>query len=160
MPINVDKITNALKEASLYIGMKVYHYSETYCKIIAYKICDIKAAAYPDDYIEVWFECRYDEEFAMTEDSKTKEYSPFYTQEKFSFDADEINESIFLTFEDCYADTLDKYQDFCRHCINEICTNDKCPYCADYCPIAEHQELCKHYEDIVFLDRKVDKDNV
>lgn len=26
----------------------------------------------------------------------------------------------------------------------ETCCNADCPYCTDYCPVAEHQEVCRH----------------
>lgn len=27
--------------------------------------------------------------------------------------------------------------------FDEICTNGDCPYCADFCPVTEHPEICK-----------------
>lgn len=26
---------------------------------------------------------------------------------------------------------------------DEICTNGDCPYCAGFCPVTEHPEICK-----------------
>lgn len=34
----------------------------------------------------------------------------------------------------------------CRWCINEICTNDKCPMCADFCPVPNDTGVCRHEE--------------
>lgn len=27
------------------------------------------------------------------------------------------------------------------------CTNADCPYCADYCPVTENQEICKYSDE-------------
>lgn len=34
----------------------------------------------------------------------------------------------------------------CKWCKDEFCTNDKCPYCADYCPVAQDDKICKYRE--------------
>lgn len=34
----------------------------------------------------------------------------------------------------------------CKYYYDEFCVNDDCPYCADYCPVTEHPEVCKHAE--------------
>lgn len=31
----------------------------------------------------------------------------------------------------------------CKWLSDEFCTNSDCPYCADFCPVAEHPEICK-----------------
>lgn len=31
----------------------------------------------------------------------------------------------------------------------ETCINDKCPYCADFCPVVEHQEVCRFAKPVV-----------
>lgn len=30
--------------------------------------------------------------------------------------------------------------------FNEICVNDKCPMCADYCPVPDTEDVCKWEE--------------
>ena len=35
----------------------------------------------------------------------------------------------------------------CKWMDDEMCVNDKSPVCADYCPVADHQELCKYAEE-------------
>lgn len=34
----------------------------------------------------------------------------------------------------------------CEHCHDEICVNDQCPMCADYCPVPDIPEVCKYEE--------------
>ena len=34
----------------------------------------------------------------------------------------------------------------CKYCVDEVCVNADCPYCADFCPCYEHPEICKCYE--------------
>lgn len=34
----------------------------------------------------------------------------------------------------------------CRYYLDEFCVNADCPYRADYCPVTEFPEICKHYE--------------
>lgn len=34
----------------------------------------------------------------------------------------------------------------CIYNIDEFCTNDKCPACADFCPVPDSEGICK-YED-------------
>ena len=34
----------------------------------------------------------------------------------------------------------------CKYYYDEFCVNDKCPYCADYCPVTEYPEICKYAE--------------
>jgi len=34
----------------------------------------------------------------------------------------------------------------CEYERDEICVNDACPYCADYCPVWEHPEICAYNE--------------
>lgn len=34
----------------------------------------------------------------------------------------------------------------CKWCIDEICVNDDCPMCADYCPVPDIEDVCR-YED-------------
>ena len=31
----------------------------------------------------------------------------------------------------------------CRYCENEICVNDLCPMCADYCPVPDTEGVCR-----------------
>jgi hypothetical protein len=32
----------------------------------------------------------------------------------------------------------------CRYYYDEFCVNDKCPMCADYCPVPDTPDVCKH----------------
>lgn len=32
----------------------------------------------------------------------------------------------------------------CEYCKDEICVNDKCPICCDYCPVVDYEGVCKH----------------
>lgn len=32
----------------------------------------------------------------------------------------------------------------CKWCHNEFCVNDECPMCADYCPVPDTPNVCKH----------------
>lgn len=34
----------------------------------------------------------------------------------------------------------------CKYCMNEICINDECPMCADYCPVSDIPDVCKWEE--------------
>jgi len=34
----------------------------------------------------------------------------------------------------------------CTWLMLEVCTNDGCPVCADFCPVTDYFEICKHYE--------------
>lgn len=34
----------------------------------------------------------------------------------------------------------------CKWYKDEFCTNDKCPYCTDYCPVAQNDTICKYRE--------------
>lgn len=34
----------------------------------------------------------------------------------------------------------------CKYCENEICVNDQCPMCADYCPVPDTKGVCKFEE--------------
>ena len=34
----------------------------------------------------------------------------------------------------------------CKYCENEICVNDQCPMCADYCPVPDTEGVCKFEE--------------
>ena len=38
----------------------------------------------------------------------------------------------------------------CEWCMEEMCVNDACPACADYCPVdhtdGDRWEMCKYYE--------------
>ncbi len=34
----------------------------------------------------------------------------------------------------------------CKWYKDKFCTNDKCPYCADYCPVAQNDTICKYRE--------------
>lgn len=147
---NINNIKAAMEEALAYIGTKLYYYSETYSKIITYEIYSIKAAGYKDSDVEIWFDCRYDNDFNMTKEAK--QYNAFFIYENFKCRIEDINKIVFLSFEDCYAAARKEYKDACRYYVNEICINDKCDYCADYCPVAKSQKTCKHYENIVFLD--------
>ena len=31
----------------------------------------------------------------------------------------------------------------CKYCENEICVNDQCPMCANYCPVPDTDGVCK-----------------
>lgn len=37
----------------------------------------------------------------------------------------------------------------CKWYKDEFCTNDRCPYCADYCPVAQDDKICKYRESDV-----------
>lgn len=32
----------------------------------------------------------------------------------------------------------------CKWCMDEICVNDDCPACADYCPVPDTEGVCRH----------------
>lgn len=32
----------------------------------------------------------------------------------------------------------------CKYHYDEFCVNDKCPMCADYCPVPDTPDVCKH----------------
>lgn len=32
----------------------------------------------------------------------------------------------------------------CGYCKDEFCVNDKCPMCADYCPVYDTPNVCKY----------------
>lgn len=32
----------------------------------------------------------------------------------------------------------------CKYCLDEICVNDKCPMCADYCPVVDFPGVCRY----------------
>lgn len=34
----------------------------------------------------------------------------------------------------------------CKYCYDDICCNDKCPLCADYCPVPYTEGVCKFEE--------------
>lgn len=34
----------------------------------------------------------------------------------------------------------------CKWCHDEFCTNDQCPMCADYCPVADYDGVCRYEE--------------
>lgn len=38
----------------------------------------------------------------------------------------------------------------CKWCMDEVCVNDDCPACADYCPMdtseCDRWGMCKYYE--------------
>ena len=34
----------------------------------------------------------------------------------------------------------------CKYNNEEICTNDQCPMCADYCPVPDTEGVCKYEE--------------
>lgn len=34
----------------------------------------------------------------------------------------------------------------CKYCLDEICVNDKCPMCADFCPVVDYPEVCRYEE--------------
>lgn len=34
----------------------------------------------------------------------------------------------------------------CKWCQDEFCVNDKCPMVADYCPVPDIPDVCKHEE--------------
>lgn len=34
----------------------------------------------------------------------------------------------------------------CIYNEDEICTNDKCPMCADYCPVPDTEGICRYEE--------------
>ena len=36
----------------------------------------------------------------------------------------------------------------CKWCYDEFCTNDKCPMCADYCPVPNDEGVCRYEERI------------
>ena len=36
----------------------------------------------------------------------------------------------------------------CKYCYSEFCTNDRCPMCADYCPVPDTEGVCKYEERI------------
>ena len=36
----------------------------------------------------------------------------------------------------------------CKYYYDEFCVNDKCPLCADYCPVVDTENVCKWEERI------------
>ena len=34
----------------------------------------------------------------------------------------------------------------CKWMLDEICVNDRCPMCADYCPVANDPGVCRYEE--------------
>lgn len=32
----------------------------------------------------------------------------------------------------------------CKYEVDELCTNDQCPMCADYCPVPDVEGICRH----------------
>lgn len=34
--------------------------------------------------------------------------------------------------------------DDCKYCLDEICVNDQCPMCCDYCPVVDNPGVCRH----------------
>ena len=34
----------------------------------------------------------------------------------------------------------------CKWMQDEMCVNDKCPLCADYCPVPDVEGVCRHEE--------------
>ncbi len=34
----------------------------------------------------------------------------------------------------------------CKWCYDDICCNDRCPVCADYCPVPETPGVCRFEE--------------
>lgn len=36
----------------------------------------------------------------------------------------------------------------CKYYYSEFCTNDQCPMCADYCPVPDIEDVCKHEERV------------
>ena len=34
----------------------------------------------------------------------------------------------------------------CEWMVDEFCTNDQCPMCADYCPVPDTPGVCRHEE--------------
>ena len=34
----------------------------------------------------------------------------------------------------------------CKYYYDEFCVNDKCPMCADYCPVPDTENVCKWEE--------------
>lgn len=34
----------------------------------------------------------------------------------------------------------------CKWCLDEFCTNDQCPMCADYCPVVDYEGVCRYEE--------------
>lgn len=46
----------------------------------------------------------------------------------------------------------------CKYYYEEFCVNDKCPMCADYCPVADIPDICK-WEDRSDSDGKTTRDS-
>ena len=47
----------------------------------------------------------------------------------------------------------------CKYCKDEICTNVRCPACADYCPCQDdYIELCKFSKDINYCEKCIHYD--
>lgn len=34
----------------------------------------------------------------------------------------------------------------CKWMQDEICVNDKCPMCCDFCPVADYEGVCRYEE--------------
>ena len=54
----------------------------------------------------------------------------------------------------CYPELCESYEApnnnasvaACLYCLDEICVNADCPMCADYCPVVDFPDVCKHEE--------------
>ena len=44
----------------------------------------------------------------------------------------------------------------CRWMLDEVCCNAACPYCAERCPVAEHQDVCTYSEGGDYAEHKAD----
>ena len=42
--------------------------------------------------------------------------------------------------------------------FSEICVNGDCPYCAGFCPMTEHPEVCKYFEESEEMINEPDND--
>lgn len=42
---------------------------------------------------------------------------------------------------------LDDCKTACKYCLDEVCVNADCSYCADFCPFAMNLKACRHYQE-------------
>lgn len=69
-------------------------------------------------------------------------------------DAQYMQDVLFIETDEAKLSELEKRSDkaTCKWCYDEFCTNDECPYRADYCPVTEYPEVCKFAEGVTEND--------
>lgn len=86
------------------------------------------------------------------EDIKCKEVQEFCKickENGFSVDYKWDISKRYTDFTISWINGVKDYQEYvtaCKHLNDEMCTNDASPYCADYCPVVDNQDICKFAE--------------